>query len=108
MVEKKYLSNIIRGVHIENIYVKNIAVDGPIQDALSVAATERRLAEGKIISAKADVQSAKLLKEAADALDSNAAMQIRYLDTIKTICNTPNTSMVFMNKPKNKKNAKKK
>lgn len=35
---------------------------------------ERRFAEGKIISAKADVESAKLMREAADALSSKSAM----------------------------------
>jgi len=35
-----------------------------------------------VISAKADVESAKLLREAADILDTKAAMQIRYLETI--------------------------
>lgn len=32
-------------------------------ETLNAAAKERRLAEGKIISAKADVQSAKLMRE---------------------------------------------
>jgi len=35
-----------------------------------------------VISAKADVESAKLMREAADILSSKAAMQIRYLDVI--------------------------
>jgi len=52
---------------------------------LSSAAKQKRISESKVISAKADVESAKLLREAADMLDSKAAMQIRYLETIQNI-----------------------
>lgn len=50
-----------------------------LQDSLSSAAKERRLAESKIISARADVESAKLMRQAADQLNTKSAMQIRYL-----------------------------
>lgn len=62
------------GIHIENVYIKDIIVNQVLQSALSVVAQEKRFAEGKIISAKADVESAKLLREAADALSSKSAM----------------------------------
>ena len=52
---------------------------------MASAAKEKRLAESKIISAKADVSSAKLQREAADILDSKAAMQIRYLEVVKNL-----------------------
>ncbi len=67
---------------IELIVIKDIILSDSMQESLSAVAKEKRLAEGKIISAKADVLSAKLFREAADILDSAAAMQIRYLDTI--------------------------
>lgn len=41
---------------------------------MSSAAKEKRLADGKLISAKADVESAKLMREAADLLNTKAAM----------------------------------
>lgn len=47
-----------------------------------MAAKETRAAQAKVISAQGDVQSAKLMREAANLLDSKAAMQIRYLETI--------------------------
>lgn len=56
-----------------------------LQNDLSSAAKQKRIAESKMISAKADVQSAKLFRQAADSLDSKAAMQIRYLQTIQLI-----------------------
>ncbi len=68
---------------------------------MSSAAKERRLAESKIISAKADVESAKLMKMAADELNSKAAMQIRYLETLKTVGKS-NTKVIFIPEMKNK------
>lgn len=41
---------------------------------MASAAKQRRIGESKVISAKADVESAKLMREAADILDSRAAM----------------------------------
>jgi erythrocyte band 7 integral membrane protein len=43
------------------------------------------------------VESAKLLREAADTLDSRAAMQIRYLDTIQGIAKSNNPKVMFLN-----------
>ena len=83
------------GIHIENVYIKDIIVNQVLQSALSVVAQEKRFAEGKIISAKADVESAKLLREAADALSSKSAMQIRYLKTLGQICEDSNTKIIF-------------
>lgn len=54
------------------------------------------MAEAKLISAKADVESAKLMREAADILDSRTAMQIRYLETIGMIGKSNNTKIVFL------------
>lgn len=53
------------GVDIEEIFIKDIQLSKDLQESLSSAAKERRLAESKIISAKADVESAKLMRQAA-------------------------------------------
>lgn len=50
--------------------------------SLSTAAKEKRLAEAKLISAKADVESAKLMRESADALNSRPAVHY-FLDFFK-------------------------
>lgn len=83
------------GIHIENVYIKDIIVNEVLQSALSVVAQEKRFAEGKIISARADVESAKLLREAADALSSKSAMQIRYLKTLGQVCEDKNAKIIF-------------
>lgn len=71
------------GAKVEEIFIKDIQLSKELQESLSSAAKERRLAESKIISARADVESAKLMKEAAEELNSKPAMQIRYLETLK-------------------------
>lgn len=65
--------------------MKDVLLSQDLQIALSSAARERRLAQSKLIQAHADVESAKLMKEASNELNSKAAMQIRYLETIKSI-----------------------
>lgn len=54
-----------------------------------------RNAEAKIILARADVESAKLMREAADILATDAAMQIRYLDHVSKLATSANTKVVF-------------
>jgi hypothetical protein len=49
-----------------------------------------------VISAKADVESAKLMREAADILDSKAAMQIRFLDVLQRIAVGPSPKLMFL------------
>lgn len=84
------------GIVIENVFMKDIMLNKDLQDALSTAAKERRLAESKVISAKADVESAKMMREAAEALNTKSAMQIRYFETIQNIVNTNNAKTVFL------------
>ncbi len=83
------------GVKVENIFIKDMNLAPDIQFVLSSAAKERRLAESKIISAKADVDAAKLMKQASDILDTDAAMQIRFLETVNHITKSPNVRVIF-------------
>lgn len=63
---------------------------------LSAAAKAKRLAESKIITAEAEVKSAELMRKAADILASDAAMQIRYLDTLSSLAKSNNSKVIFM------------
>lgn len=72
-------------------------LDADTEKNLSAAAKQKRLVEAKIISAKADVESAKLLKEASEVLDSKAAMQIRYLEMIQDLAMKPAPKLLFLN-----------
>ena len=81
------------GVDVSSVAIKDIILNQDIQDAISSAAKEIRLAQAKVISAKADLQSAKLMREASDLLSSSAAMQIRYLETVRQL--SQNSKMIF-------------
>jgi erythrocyte band 7 integral membrane protein len=50
-----------------------------LSESLSKVSTTKRIVESKMISAKADLESALLFREAADILDVKAAVQIRFL-----------------------------
>lgn len=67
-----------------------------MQKALSAQATAERSAAAKLIEAKADVQAAHLMRDAAEALNTPAALQIRELKTLKYIAGRPNTRTVFV------------
>lgn len=84
------------GIKIEQVFIKDMQLSIEMQQALAAAAKERRLAESKLISAKADVESAKLMKEASDILNNKAAMQIRYLETLQHITRNPSTKIIFL------------
>jgi len=84
------------GIKVENIFIKDMNLAQDVQFVLSSAAKERRLAESKIINAKADVDAAKLMRKASEILDSPAAMQIRFLETLNVITKSPNVRVIFM------------
>ena len=84
------------GVKIESILIKDIQFSQELQESLSSAAKARRQAAARIIQAESEVESAKLLREASDILDSRAAMQIRYLDTLKSMAKESGAKVIFM------------
>ncbi|CAO3629038.1 unnamed protein product [Cunninghamella blakesleeana] len=73
------------GVKIESILVKDIIFSQQLQDALSSAAQAKRLGESRVITSKAEVEAAKLMRDAANILNTPAAMQIRYLETLSSM-----------------------
>ncbi|KAG0750438.1 hypothetical protein G6F16_009702 [Rhizopus arrhizus] len=73
------------GVKIESTLIKDITLSKQLQESLSSAAQAKRLGESRVISSKADVEAAKLMRDAADILNTPAAIQIRYLETLQAI-----------------------
>lgn len=49
-----------------------------------------------LVSAQAEVDSAKLMREASDILNTPAAMQIRYLETLKAMSKDAGCKVIFM------------
>lgn len=84
------------GVKVESILIKDINLSHELQDSLAQAAKARRAGESKIITARAEVESAKLMRRAADILASKAAMQIRYLEAMQTMARSSNSKVIFM------------
>jgi erythrocyte band 7 integral membrane protein len=62
----------------------------------TAAAKQKRIGESKVIAAHAEVAAAKLMREAADILNSPAAMQIRYLETLQTMSQQAGTKVIFL------------
>ena len=56
------------GVDVESMLIKDIIFSQELQDSLSMAAQSKRTGEAKIIAARAEVESAKLMRQAADIL----------------------------------------
>jgi erythrocyte band 7 integral membrane protein len=84
------------GVRIESMLIKDLAFTKDLQESLSAAAQAKRMGNAKVISARAEVNSAKLMREAAEHLSTPAAMQIRYLETMNTLAKAQNTRVIFL------------
>ncbi|KAJ9105632.1 hypothetical protein QFC20_004312 [Naganishia adeliensis] len=84
------------GVVIESILLKDITFAEELQTLLSSAATQKRIGESKVISARAEVDAAKLMRQAADILASPAAMQIRQLDALQNMAKNAGSKVVFV------------
>lgn len=84
------------GVKVESMLVKDIIFSNELQESLSMAAQAKRIGESKVIAARAEVESAKLMRQAADILSSAPAMQIRYLEAMQAMAKTANSKVIFL------------
>ena len=84
------------GVKVESMLIKDLIFNQELQDSLSMAAQSKRTGEAKVIAARAEVESAKLMRQAADILSSAPAMQIRYLEAMQAMAKTANSKVIFL------------
>ncbi|RDL41236.1 uncharacterized protein BP5553_01215 [Venustampulla echinocandica] len=84
------------GVKVESMLIKDIIFSNELQDSLSMAAQSKRIGESKVIAARAEVESAKLMRQAADILSSAPAMQIRYLEAMQAMAKSANSKVIFL------------
>jgi len=84
------------GVKVESMLIKDIIFSSELQDSLSMAAQAKRIGESKVIAARAEVESAKLMRQAADILSSAPAMQIRYLEAMQAMAKSANSKVIFL------------
>lgn len=84
------------GAQIESVLIKDLKFSQDLMETLSSAAKAKRVGESKIITAQCEVESAKLMREAADILSSGAAMQIRYLEALQNITAHGNSKIILL------------
>ena len=84
------------GIKVESILLKDLRFSLDLQESLSAAAKQTRIAESRVIAAQAEVDSAKLMREASDILNTPAAIQIRYLETLINMSKQAESKVIFM------------
>ncbi|KAI0233095.1 hypothetical protein L0F63_003818 [Massospora cicadina] len=84
------------GVKVESVLIKDLAFSRELSESLASAAQAERIGKSRVIAAQAEVDSAKLMREAADILNSPAAIQIRYLETMQQMSRNSNLKVIFM------------
>ena len=84
------------GVAIEGILIKDIIFSAEVSASLSSAAQQKRIGESKVIAARAEVDAARLMRQAADILASPAAMQIRQLEARASLLLPPSSILALM------------
>lgn len=84
------------GVEVESMLIRDIIFSQDLQESLSMAAQAKRTGEAKVIAARAEVESAKLMRQAADILSSAPAMQIRYLEAMQAMAKSANSKVIFL------------
>ncbi|KAJ2504800.1 hypothetical protein IWW47_002354, partial [Coemansia sp. RSA 2052] len=74
----------------------DINLTADLQESLASAATQKRIGQSKVIQAQAEVDAAILMREAAEILNTPAAMQIRTLDSLVMMAKAANTKVLFV------------
>ncbi|OTF78667.1 mechanosensory protein-like protein, partial [Euroglyphus maynei] len=84
------------GVKVERVEIKDVRLPVQLQRAMAAEAEAAREARAKVIAAEGEQRASKALKQAADIMmDSPAALQLRYLQTLNSIAGEKNSTIVF-------------
>lgn len=84
------------GVHVERVEIKDVRLPKDMQRAMAAEAEATRDARAKVIASEGEMKSSKGLKEAAEVMmESPAALQLRYLQTLHTIAAERNSTIIF-------------
>ncbi|VDD90456.1 unnamed protein product [Enterobius vermicularis] len=83
------------GIQVERVELKDIRVPTELCRALATEAEAARNADAKVVSASGEFEASVVLKQAADKfLDSPAAVQLRYLQTLGKIAAQNNHTII--------------
>jgi regulator of protease activity HflC (stomatin/prohibitin superfamily) len=84
------------GIKVTNVEVKHIDLPQEMQRAMAKQAEAERERRAKVINAEAEYQAADRLAQAADIIQKYpAALQLRYLQTLKEISSESNSTTLF-------------
>ncbi|KAJ7630143.1 hypothetical protein B0H17DRAFT_1109263 [Mycena rosella] len=84
------------GVAIEGILIEDIIFSAEVSASLSNATQQKRLGESKVIVARAEVDSARLMRQAGDIMASPVAMQIRQSEALQAMAKSGNSKVIFV------------
>ena len=84
------------GIKVTTVEIKDVEIPERMQHAIARQAEAERERRAKIINAEGEAQAATRLAEAADIIGRNpATLQLRYLQTLREIGATQNSTVVF-------------
>ncbi|XP_071127089.1 stomatin-like [Mytilus edulis] len=84
------------GIKLEMIEIKEIKLPKEMERSMAAEAEAARQARAKVITAKGEQNASRALKEAADIMSqSPAAIQLRYLQTLKSVAAKNNSTIIF-------------
>jgi regulator of protease activity HflC (stomatin/prohibitin superfamily) len=84
------------GIKVTAVEIKDVEIPERMQHAIARQAEAERERRAKIINAEGEAQAAAKLAEAADVIGRNpVTVQLRYLQTLREIGSTQNSTIVF-------------
>jgi regulator of protease activity HflC (stomatin/prohibitin superfamily) len=84
------------GVKVTAVEIKDVEIPERMQHAIARQAEAERERRAKIINAEGEAQAASKLAQAADVIGENpVTLQLRYLQTLREIGATQNSTIVF-------------
>jgi regulator of protease activity HflC (stomatin/prohibitin superfamily) len=84
------------GIKVSSVEIKDVEIPQSMQHAIARQAEAERERRAKIINAEGEFQAAAKLAEAADVIGRNpTTLQLRYLQTLREIGGTQNSTVVF-------------
>jgi SPFH domain / Band 7 family len=84
------------GIKATTVEIKDVEIPERMQHAIARQAEAERERRAKIINAEGEAQAATRLAEAADVIGRNpTTLQLRYLQTLREIGGTQNSTIVF-------------
>jgi regulator of protease activity HflC (stomatin/prohibitin superfamily) len=84
------------GIKVTNVEIKDVEIPERMQHAIARQAEAERERRAKIINAEGEFQAAAKLGDAADVISRNpVTIQLRYLQTLREIGGSQNSTIVF-------------